>query len=170
VGDGELPTLFSTAERGNQHATTGESAGQNIIQHFSRFEPAQQCISATGDSADSTIGLVAMEREFGQLCQDIALVVKARAKTAGITFLQADNVKLGGEAGQIVKIGALSIRQDMRPGTRDIFTIGTRAGTGLNVAAQYSNGCLRIHHVWVVWPDAVLLAMQVSTAGIKKAA
>ena len=96
--DGDHEAVVAGAEARQQQAAALDPAGQRMVEHFHRLEPAEQAVRAGGDAADAAIGLVAPEIEAAAFGEVVRLVGETRTPAAGIAFLQSDDVVAAGEA------------------------------------------------------------------------
>jgi len=100
------------------------------------LQATEQGIAAAGDAHDAPVRLVAEIRELAAFGEIVALVAEARAQAARVAFLQADDIERRKKLGKGVEVRALAAGQHVRPAAGDVFAVGARAGTGLDVAAQ----------------------------------
>ncbi len=141
VRDGDRQPFAAVAEARQQHAASADAAGQGVILHFHRFQPAEQAIGAGRDPAHAPVGLVAPVVEAGALGQVVGLVGETRAQAAGVGLLQADDVAAAGEPGDRIQAGALAARrQRVRPAAGHVVAVAARAGAGLDVGREQAQG------------------------------
>ena len=136
MGNSQMPFAPGRTEFGQQYATPGDAAGQNGVLDSPRLKPRQQGISRAGEMAYPARSLMRSKWKIGFTRQVFGLIGKARAQTAGIAFLQPDDIELHVGLRQRIQIALLAIGQHMRPGARDIFAVCPCNRTGLDIAAK----------------------------------
>ena len=125
------------AELRQQGAAAGDPAGQRVIKHRMRLQPADQAVRRMGQPRHRPVRLVAPERHAGGFGKVAGLVEKARAQAAGIGLLQADQVELRQHLGQPVEVVHLAATGQHRvDAAGDVLAVALHAAAGQDVAAQ----------------------------------